>query len=354
MNVNTYEAAERLVCYAMKNDGCLDYLTVIDSIDAEGMDAEEADEVISTIEASGVTMLRAGEDFSGAEDIDSDTKIDDSMRLYLNDIGRIPLLTSAEERELLHLAVELGDSKARDKIINANLRLVVSIARKYTGRGMELLDLIQEGNIGLMRTLDNFDCSTGNRFSTYATWWIRQAITRALSAASLIRLPSHVYELLSKIRRTSARLRLELNREPTPEEISERIGGRKVSAKKVRDLMMVGGTLVSLDAPVGEDESSSLSDFIEDNGKSAPELVTELNMRNSVLAEKLGTLSERERAILLLRYGLLDGKCHTLEDVGKKFCITRERVRQLEVKALRRLRGYKNAIAMKDFLEIQQ
>jgi len=262
---------------------------------------------------------------------------EDGVRLYLNDIGRIPRLDPDEEQELLIRATVHKDTAAENRLCEANLRLVVSIARKYNGRGMSLMDLVQEGTIGMIKAIRHFDCTKGNKFSTYATWWIRQAISRALGSSDLIRIPSHMTDKLTKLRRVSARLRSELGREPYPDEIAAEIEG--MTEAKVRKLMTIDVEPISIDTPVGEDESSTLGDFIEDSTSSRPEYCVCDNIIYESLYDGLRKLPEREQSILKFRFGFFDGICHTLEDVGARFNITRERVRQLENKALRRLRS---------------
>jgi len=340
------KAAEQLMAMAADNGNTLDYLSILDKAEAGGMDFSDVKRIVNTLETAGVSVVQT-EDAEDRTEQDN-TPVSDPIRLYLNEIGRIPLLTRDEERDLLHRAIELGEESAKKKLIDSNLRLVVSIARRYTNRGMELMDLIQEGNIGLMRTLENFDCSTGNKFSTYATWWIRQAITRALSNCGTIRLPTHMSDLYNKMCRVSGELRKTMGREPSTAELARHLG---VPEKKIIRLKTVGTNPISTDTPVGEDEDSTLGDFIEDEFAGKPETIVDRNMMNETLYERLDTLPVREKAILMLRFGLLDGECHTLDDVGKKFSITRERVRQLEGKALRRLRAYRNAVAMKGYLD---
>lgn len=295
-------------------------------------------------------FFAVGSDTAAAEadtdEFDREPPVDDTMRLYLNDIGRFPLLGEEEERELLIRAIEHGDKAAARRLCECNLRLVVSIAKKYTGRGLSLQDLIQEGNIGLMRTLEKFDLSTGNRFSTYATWWIRQAINRALDNNGTVRIPTHVTEKQSKLRRVSASLRAKLGREPSVEELAEVMD---LSPAKVRELMHTGGSTVSMDAPVGEDGNSCLGDFIEDSKMGRLEDYVEKNAMNSSLYEGLSKLTAREQEVILLRFGLYDGKCHTLDEVGRHFNVTRERIRQIEAKALRRLRSPQIAATLKDY-----
>ena len=275
--------------------------------------------------------------------------VEDGVRLFLNEIGQIPRLSSEEEQELLIRATTHGDKRAANRICEANLRLVVSIARKYNGRGMSMMDLVQEGSIGMMRAIEHFDCSKGYKFSTYATWWIRQAISRAIAGSDLIRIPSHMTDKLTKLRKVSARLRNELGREPYPDEIAAEIDG--MTEAKVRKLLTIDVDTISLDTPVGEDDSSTLGDFIEDVSASQPEYRIGNSIITEALYDSLRKLPEREQSVLMLRFGITDGICHTLEDVGAQFNITRERVRQIESKALRRLKAPAVAAALEGGLD---
>ena len=303
--------------------------TTAEELDTEGKTATELEkelEMLTTLEEGSVT---------------------DPVRQYLRDIGRVPLLTAAEEIDLAKKA-EKGEKKSRDKLINANLRLVVSIAKKYVGRGMSLLDLIEEGNIGLMRAVDKYDWRRGYKFSTYATWWIRQAITRAIAdQARTIRIPVHMVETINRFNRTQRRLMQELGREPTPEEVAAVLG---IDPAKAREIIKVSQEPTSLETPVGDEEDSHLGDFIADQGLLPDEQATR-QLLKAHLDEVLDTLSPREKRVLQLRFGLDDGKQRTLEEVGKEFGVTRERIRQIEAKAIRKLKHKTREKKLRDYLE---
>jgi len=276
-----------------------------------------------------------------------DVKINDPVRMYLKEIGRINLLTTDEEFEYAKLA-EQGDEYAKKMLAESNLRLVVSIAKRYVGRGMLFLDLIQEGNIGLMKAVDKFDPTKGYKFSTYATWWIRQAITRAIAdQARTIRVPVHMVETINKLARVQRQLTQELNREPSEEEIAKKLG---ITVEKVREVYKISQDPVSLETPIGEEDDSHLGDFIRDERTMSPEEYATVEMLKSELANVLSTLTEREEKVLRLRFGLDDGQCRTLEEVGQIFGVTRERIRQIEAKALRKLRHPSRSRKLKDFL----
>ncbi len=279
-----------------------------------------------------------------------DAFADDSVRMYLREIGKIPLLTQEEEAELAEKIVQ-GDKKAKDKMAESNMRLVVSIAKRYGGRGLDFLDLIQEGNTGLLRAVEKFDPSKGFKFSTYATWWIRQAITRAIAdQARTIRIPVHMVETINKVLRTTRRLTQELNREPTNEEIAEAMG---MDVEKVEYVMRIKQDIASLDASVGrdgDDEESVLGDFVEDSERDSPEDATANQILKEQIAEILTTLSEREQKIIKLRFGIGGGRPHTLEEVGNEFSVTRERIRQIEAKALSKLRKHKETKKLHEYL----
>ncbi len=279
-----------------------------------------------------------------------DAFADDSVRMYLREIGKIPLLTQEEEAELAERIVA-GDKKAKDKMAEANMRLVVSIAKRYGGRGLDFLDLIQEGNTGLLRAVEKFDPSKGFKFSTYATWWIRQAITRAIAdQARTIRIPVHMVETINKVLRTTRRLTQELNREPTNEEIAEAMG---MEVDKIEYVMRIKQDIASLDASVGrdgDDEESVLGDFVEDSERDSPEDATANQILKEQIAEILTTLSEREQKIIKLRFGIGGGRPHTLEEVGNEFSVTRERIRQIEAKALAKLRKHKETKKLHEYL----
>ena len=274
--------------------------------------------------------------------------IDDPVRMYLKEIGKVPLLTAKRKRELAERMAE-GDESAKDELVEANLRLVVSIAKRYVGKGMYFLDLIQEGNLGLMKAVDKFDYTKGYKFSTYATWWIRQAITRAIAdQARTIRIPVHMVETIHKVSRYSRQMLQELGREPTADEIGEKMG---LSAEKVREIMKIAQDPVSLETPIGEEEDSHLGDFIPDDDTPAPAEAASATILREVLERQLHTLTLREEHVIKLRFGLYDGRSRTLEEVGKEFDITRERIRQIEAKALRKLRHPSRARHLRGFLD---
>ena len=295
-------------------------------------DAEDADIDIEKIDLS----------------VPDGVSIEDPVRMYLKDIGKVPLLTAEEEIELAK-RMEAGDEKAKQKLAEANLRLVVSIAKRYVGRGMLFLDLIQEGNLGLIKAVEKFDYEKGYKFSTYATWWIRQAITRAIAdQARTIRIPVHMVETINKLIRESRQLLQELGREPLPEEIAERMG---ISVERVREILKISQEPVSLETPIGEEEDSHLGDFIQDQNVPVPAEAAASNLLRDQLNEVLDTLTEREQKVLRLRFGMDDGRARTLEEVGKEFQVTRERIRQIEAKALRRLRHPSKSRKLKDYLD---
>ncbi len=308
-----------------------------EDLDEIDMDASEADDPELHIEVKAADLEEAAENVS----------VNDPVRLYLREIGRVPLLTADEELALA-LRMEQGDQDAKKELAEANLRLVVSIARRYVGRGMSLLDLIQEGNLGLIKAVDKFDYTKGFKFSTYATWWIRQAITRAIAdQARTIRIPVHMVETINKQIRVSRQLLQELGREPTVSEIAEEMG---ISEEKVREIRKIAQDPVSLETPIGEEEDSHLGDFIPDEDALAPSDAAAYTMLKEQLDEVLGTLTEREEKVLKLRFGLEDGRTRTLEEVGGEFNVTRERIRQIEAKALRKLRHPSRSKKLKDFL----
>lgn len=307
----------------------------------------EADVDSSTGEAI-IREKTEEEEILSDEDITKDVNINDPVRMYLKEIGRISLLSSEEEMEISK-RVALDDLEAKRILAESNLRLVVSIAKRYVGRGLLFLDLIQEGNIGLMKAVEKFDYDKGYKFSTYATWWIRQAITRALAdQARTIRVPVHMVETINKMSRVQRQLTLELNREPSEEEIAKKMG---VGVDKVREVLKISQEPVSLETPIGEEDDSHLGDFLKDESSLSPEEYTENEILKEEIKEVLMSLQAREQEVLELRFGLIDGTCHTLEEVGKKFNVTRERIRQIEAKALRKLRHPSRAKKLKDFLE---
>ena len=330
------------------------------------LDAEGMDKLIQKFEDAGVSVVDAnGEPTSQqlsaesqreaetgvVEDdtaLSSNTKINDSVRMYLKEIGRVPLL-SADEEVALALRIQEGDTEAKQELAEANLRLVVSIAKRYVGRGMQFLDLIQEGNMGLMKAVEKFDHTKGFKFSTYATWWIRQAITRAIAdQARTIRIPVHMVETINKLVREQRNLLQELGQDPTPEQIAERMD---MTPDKVREILKIAQEPVSLETPIGEEDDSHLGDFIEDEVIENPVDYTTRVVLREQLDEVLDTLTDREENVLRLRFGLDDGKMRTLEDVGKVFNVTRERIRQIEAKALRKLRHPSRSKQLKDFIE---
>ena len=308
----------------------------------------EADIDESTGEAKIKEKLEEETVILSDEDITKDININDPVRMYLKEIGRISLLSSEEEMEISKRVAD-DDPEAKRILAESNLRLVVSIAKRYVGRGLLFLDLIQEGNIGLMKAVEKFDYDKGYKFSTYATWWIRQARTRALAdQARTIRVPVHMVETINKMSRVQRQLTLELNREPSEEEIAKKMG---VGVEKVREVMKISQEPVSLETPIGEEEDSHLGDFLKDESSLSPEEYTENEILKEEIKEVLMSLQAREQEVLELRFGLIDGTCHTLEEVGKKFNVTRERIRQIEAKALRKLRHPSRAKKLKDFLE---
>ena len=306
----------------------------IDIVSEDGTDDTSGEEITADMSVENLTLSK-------------DVKINDPVRMYLKEIGRINLLTSDEEFEYAKRA-EAGDEEAKRMLAESNLRLVVSIAKRYVGRGMLFLDLIQEGNIGLMKAVEKFDVSKGYKFSTYATWWIRQAITRALAdQARTIRVPVHMVETINKMARIQRQMTLELNREPTDEEIAKKMG---ISVDRVREVMKISQDPVSLETPIGEEDDSHLGDFIKDERTMGPEEYATVEMLKEELRGVLSTLTEREEKVLRLRFGLDDGQCRTLEEVGQIFGVTRERIRQIEAKALRKLRHPSRSRKLKDFL----
>ncbi len=332
----------------------MDYdLDGIDSLDKLYESLE--DNGIPLPELSGTEMSEIEnevEQFSNSENmqriLEQEGLVDDPVRLYLREIGRVPLLTSEREHELAE-RMAAGDVEAKKALVEANLRLVVSIAKRYVGRGMFFLDLIQEGNLGLMKAVDKFDYTKGYKFSTYATWWIRQAITRAIAdQARTIRIPVHMVETIHKVSRYSRQMLQELGREATAEEIGEKMG---MSADKVREIMKIAQDPVSLETPIGEEEDSHLGDFIQDEDTPAPADAASQTILREVIERELHTLTPREEHVIKLRFGLYDGRTRTLEEVGKEFNITRERIRQIEAKALRKLRHPSRARHLKGFLD---
>jgi len=350
-----------------KQQGSLTYREIMDALQDVELSPEQIDEIYDRLARQGVDVIADGADLDGADDdpadkedvngsVDDDVDLsvpagiglDDPVRMYLKEIGRVPLLTAEEEVELAK-RIEAGDEEARRKLAEANLRLVVSIAKRYVGRGMLFLDLIQEGNLGLLKAVEKFDYTKGFKFSTYATWWIRQAITRAIAdQARTIRIPVHMVETINKLIRVSRQLLQELGREPTPAEIAERMG---MTEERVREIMKIAQEPVSLETPIGEEEDSHLGDFIEDQDAQAPADAASFMMLKEQLEDVLDSLTPREEKVLRLRFGLDDGRARTLEEVGQEFGVTRERIRQIEAKALRKLRHPSRSKKLKDFLE---
>lgn len=357
------DAVKKLIAKG-KKEGILSYKEIIDSLEEISLDSDQIDEIYQNLEDMGIEitgdkdediLLEKDEiDKDDEEEVKEDLSVpkginvDDPVRMYLKEIGKIPLLTGNEEIELAQ-RMEDGDEIAKKKLAEANLRLVVSIAKRYVGRGMLFLDLIQEGNLGLMKAVEKFDYKKGYKFSTYATWWIRQAITRAIAdQARTIRIPVHMVETINKLVRVQRQLVQELGRDPSPEEIGEEMG---LEVERVREIMKIAQEPVSLETPIGEEEDSHLGDFIPDDDVIAPADAATFTMLREQLIEVLDTLTPREQKVLRLRFGLDDGRARTLEEVGKEFEVTRERIRQIEAKALRKLRHPSRSKKLKDFLE---
>ena len=375
MEMNMGKFSEKLVGLlelAKKKKNVLEYQEISDYFKDQPLDAEQMDKIFDFLEASGVDVLRITEnsaddlmldddmDIDGLDDeeeveldkidlsVPEDVSIEDPVRMYLKEIGKVPLLSAEEEIELAK-KMEQGDENAKKRLAEANLRLVVSIAKRYVGRGMLFLDLIQEGNLGLIKAVEKFDYRKGYKFSTYATWWIRQAITRAIAdQARTIRIPVHMVETINKLIRVSRQLLQELGREPTPEEIAEEMD---MPVDRVREILKISQEPVSLETPIGEEEDSHLGDFIQDDNVPVPADAAAFTLLKEQLVEVLGTLTEREQKVLRLRFGLDDGRARTLEEVGKEFNVTRERIRQIEAKALRKLRHPSRSRKLKDYLD---
>lgn len=367
------ELIKRLEEKGKSNDNHLTYMDVSDYLEHFDLDKTVIDEIYDTLLTNDIEIENFTEDFSVLMNIEDDTddedegvvldkdgsidvdatvpkgiSVDDPVRMYLKEIGKVPLLTADEEIELSK-RMEAGDEYAKMKLCEANLRLVVSIAKRYVGRGMLFLDLIQEGNLGLIKAVDKFDYRKGYKFSTYATWWIRQAITRSIAdQARTIRIPVHMVETINKLIRVSRQLLQTYGREPSPEEIAKEMG---ITVDKVREIQKIAQEPVSLETPIGEEEDSHLGDFIPDDDVPAPAEAAAFSMLKEQLVEVLDTLTDREQKVLKLRFGLDDGRSRTLEEVGKEFDVTRERIRQIEAKALRKLRHPSRSKKLKDYLE---
>lgn len=336
-----------------KKNGVLSEREIADALVGIDLLPDEIDNIYETLERHKIEYIGSGrskdiiaeeEDISAPESLN----VDDPVRMYLKEIGKVPLLTADQEIDLAK-AMEEGDELSKRKLAEANLRLVVSIAKRYVGRGMQFLDLIQEGNLGLIKAVEKFDYRKGYKFSTYATWWIRQAITRAIAdQARTIRIPVHMVETINKLIRVSRQLLQELGREPQPEEIAEVMG---ISVDKVREIVKIAQEPVSLETPIGEEEDSHLGDFIPDDDAPAPSEAAAFAMLKEQLTGVLDTLTPREEKVLRLRFGLDDGRARTLEEVGREFEVTRERIRQIEAKALRKLRHPSRSKKLKDFLD---
>ena len=360
------EKIKTLLAMAKKKKNVLEYQEISDHFADLHLEEEQMDEILDALEKSGIDVLRITDDddipdeellLSDEDEVDMENldlsipdgiSIEDPVRMYLKEIGKVPLLSAEEEIELAK-RMENGDQEAKKRLAEANLRLVVSIAKRYVGRGMLFLDLIQEGNLGLIKAVEKFDYRKGYKFSTYATWWIRQAITRAIAdQARTIRIPVHMVETINKLIRVSRQLLQELGREPTPEEISEEMG---MPVDRVREILKISQEPVSLETPIGEEEDSHLGDFIQDDNVPVPAEAASFTLLREQLVEVLGTLTEREQKVLRLRFGLDDGRASTLEEVGKEFNVTRERIRQIEAKALRKLRHPSRSRKLKDYLD---
>ena len=358
------EKMKELLNIAKKKKNVLEYQEINDFFVDMPLEEEQFEKILEVLEQHNVDVLRITD-----EDVDSDImltdqddvdvenldltipdgiSLEDPVRMYLKEIGKVPLLSAEDEIELAK-KMEEGDQDAKKRLAEANLRLVVSIAKRYVGRGMLFLDLIQEGNLGLIKAVEKFDYRKGYKFSTYATWWIRQAITRAIAdQARTIRIPVHMVETINKLIRVSRQLLQELGREPTPEEIAEEMN---MPPDRVREILKISQEPVSMETPIGEEEDSHLGDFIEDDKVPVPSDAAAFTLLKEQLVEVLGTLTEREQKVLRLRFGLDDGRARTLEEVGKEFNVTRERIRQIEAKALRKLRHPSRSRKLKDYLD---
>ena len=360
------EKLKELLSLAKKKKNMLEYQEISDFFADMQLDSDKFEKILDFLEANNIDVLRITDDDADDDillEVDDDDEIEvekidlsvpdgvsieDPVRMYLKEIGKVPLLSAEEEIELAK-RMGLGDQEAKKRLAEANLRLVVSIAKRYVGRGMLFLDLIQEGNLGLIKAVEKFDYRKGYKFSTYATWWIRQAITRAIAdQARTIRIPVHMVETINKLIRVSRQLLQELGREPTPEEIAAEMN---MPVERVREILKISQEPVSLETPIGEEEDSHLGDFIQDDNVPVPADAAAFTLLKEQLEEVLGTLTEREQKVLTLRFGLEDGRARTLEEVGREFNVTRERIRQIEAKALRKLRHPSRSRKLKDYLE---
>ena len=362
------EVMNDLIEIGRKKDNVVELSDIDKAFSARGMelDDEKTEKIFEYLENKGVVamvpesdneddIILDVEDEPTEEELENielavpdGVSIEDPVRMYLKEIGKVPLLTAEEEKELA-MQMEAGDAEAKKRLAEANLRLVVSIAKRYVGRGMLFLDLIQEGNLGLIKAVEKFDYRKGYKFSTYATWWIRQAITRAIAdQARTIRIPVHMVETINKLIRVQRQLLQELGREPYPEEIAEKMN---LPVERVREIQKISQEPVSLETPIGEEEDSHLGDFIQDDNVPVPSEAAAFTLLKEQLVEVLGTLTEREQKVLCLRFGLDDGRARTLEEVGKEFDVTRERIRQIEAKALRKRRHPSRSRKLKDYLD---
>ncbi len=367
VEIKTFEERKEALIKKGEEKGFITFEELAESLKGLDIDSDSLDELYNSFVDAGISVIteeeaKTVEEHNGdvslikeeeellldEDEITKDVNINDPVRMYLKEIGRIPLLSNEEEMNI-SIRIADGDEDAKRILAESNLRLVVSIAKRYVGRGLLFLDLIQEGNIGLMKAVEKFDYDKGYKFSTYATWWIRQAITRALAdQARTIRVPVHMVETINKMVRIQRQLTLELNREPSEDEIAKKMG---ISVDKVREVIKISQEPVSLETPIGEEDDSHLGDFLKDESSLSPEEYTENEILKEEIKEVLQTLQPREQEVLELRFGLIDGTCHTLEDVGKRFNVTRERIRQIEAKALRKLRHPSRAKKLKDFLD---
>lgn len=366
--VKFQEKLKNLVALAKKKKNILEIQEINDTFRDMELEPTQMDKVFEYLEANGIDVLQINDDsnvddddleimLSDEDEVDMEKidlsvpdgiSIEDPVRMYLKEIGKVPLLSAEEEIELAKRMAD-GDEEAKKRLAEANLRLVVSIAKRYVGRGMLFLDLIQEGNLGLIKAVEKFDYQKGFKFSTYATWWIRQAITRAIAdQARTIRIPVHMVETINKLIRVSRQLLQELGREPSPEEIAEEMD---IPVERVREILKISQEPVSLETPIGEEEDSHLGDFIQDENVPVPADAAAFTLLKEQLDEVLGTLTEREQKVLRLRFGLDDSRARTLEEVGKEFNVTRERIRQIEAKALRKLRHPSRSRKLKDYLD---